>query len=90
MDLAEKTTAVAFGRIWATFVLEEHLAKAGPIPVGFPGDLHDAWLLAGRVTDDPTRRKQLTAVIRGQAEQSWHAMTRYTDAPSSGPSGHQR
>jgi len=75
VDAQQQQAAIAFGRMWATLLLEDHLGSDEQVPFRFPGQTDDAWLLAGQLTGDPLLRLEVTTLIKGQAEESWLAMT---------------
>jgi hypothetical protein len=75
VDAQQQEAAIAFGRMWATLLLEDHLGSEQQVPFRFPGQTDDAWLLAGQLTGDPLLRLEVTTLIKGQAEESWLAMT---------------
>ena len=72
--------ATAFGRIWAAFVMEDHIAAQRQASAKFPGRAYEARLLASELTDDPTIREEMARLIGQQAEKSWTAMTQRSAA----------
>src|SRR3954470_6628997 len=75
VDAQQQQAAIAFGRMWATLLLEDLLGSEQQVPFRFPGQTDDAWLLAGQLTGDPLLRLEVTTLIKAQAEESWLAMT---------------
>jgi hypothetical protein len=76
IESQKRMLATAFGRIWAALVLEERIAARDPAVTVFPGSTEDAYLLARELSDDPALGRELAALIKAQAEQSWESMTR--------------